>query len=225
VLRTYLFSLPFLAVLAAMAFFSPAPTADRDARATRVRQTRTRNGKGTGEWRAAVGAGTTVGAGAAVAVVVSCALALALIVIRYGNERFESFTTGELAAVGYVYAHAPRGSRLVAANPSLPWADRDLGRFSMVSRIEPQYLGSGPALLNYLTAKNGRPGYLILTRGQEAYGEMVEGQPKGWTDRVAELTVASSGGRASVVYRNADAVVVQRQATVRQATVRDGATQ
>ncbi|MGH9223133.1 MAG: hypothetical protein ACRD2W_04975 [Acidimicrobiales bacterium] len=183
-LRVYLFALPFVALLVALAFF-PTPLW-RDQRPSR----------------------STIFGAAALSVVVT----LAFLVIRYGNERFESFTADEVAAVEWVYDNAPAGSRLVAVNPSLPWKHRDLEKYSYLSLIEKPHLDEGGEILSYLIPKKGRAdGYLIITRSQIAHGELVQGFKPGWDERVAELLLST--GQARVVFQNDDAIVIHHPGT------------
>jgi len=180
-LRVYLFALPFVALLVALVFF---PTSlRRDEKPAR----------------------STVVAAAAL----SGLITVAFLLIRYGNERFESFTSDEVAAVEWVYDHAPPGSRLVAVNASLPWKHGDLEKYSYLGRIEQPHLDEGAEILNYLIPKTGRDdGYLVLTRSQVAHGELVSGFEPGWSERVVQLLVST--GQAEVVFQNEDAVVVHR---------------
>ena len=59
-----------------------------------------------------------------VAVAVTLLLTGAFLVTRYGNERMDWFTRGEVRAVDRLDALAPAGSTLVAWSNSLPWEAR-----------------------------------------------------------------------------------------------------
>ncbi|MGH9276919.1 MAG: hypothetical protein ACRD12_02250, partial [Acidimicrobiales bacterium] len=139
-------------------------------------------------------------------------LVAVFVTIRYGNERFESFTAGEVAAVQYVYDHAGPGDRIVAVNPSLPWRHHDIDRYTFIGKIDDEWIHDGTAIVGYLQprdtdAPRGRTGYLVLTKGQGAYGEVVQGRDAGWLDEVERLALAT--GDAQVVYRNDDATVLR----------------
>jgi hypothetical protein len=60
---------------------------------------------------------------------VSCLAASALVAAflpaRYGNDRMDAFSAGDVAAVRALYRIAPRGSELIAASQPLPWQYRD----------------------------------------------------------------------------------------------------
>ena len=96
VLRAYLFTLPLLAIFAALAIF-PVPG--------RLRHP-----------------GITAGA---IAVLTSLIVPL-FIVARFGNEEFERVDPQEAAAISYVYEHAPEGANLVAVSRNLPWRYRGI---------------------------------------------------------------------------------------------------
>ena len=188
-LRVYLFALPFVALLAALAFF-PGEQAERATRARR-------------DW-------AVPGAAA-----LSLLVAVAFLVIRYGNERFESFTDDEVAAVDWVYDNAPAGSRVLALNPSLPWKHRDLEKFSYLSQVEEPHLDEGAEILNYLINQKNptADGYLIITASQIAHGELVQGFGPGWALEVARLI--RSTGQVEVVFQNDKAVVVHHAGSAR----------
>lgn len=180
-LRVYLFSLPCTALLAALAFFPGAP-GNRPPRPTRA---------------------TTLGV-TLFGVLAVCAF----LVIRYGNERFEYFSRDEVAAARWLYANAPARSQLVALNPQIAWKDQRITDFVYVGQIEHRHLDEAEEILSYLTPKSGADGYLLMTRSQEAYGEMAQGEPPGWTADVERMLVST--GKAEVVFRNADATVIRR---------------
>ena len=168
-LRVYLFALPFVALLAAMAF---TPLDGRRLKA---------------------------------AAAVSMLMTVLLVTIRYGNERFESFTKDEVAAVSYVMGAAHPGDRIVAVNPSLPWRDHDLNTFKFIGQVDRQWMDDGNAIVGYLTP--AKTGYLVLTRSQAAYGEVVEGRPRGWMDDLERRALATK--KVRVVFQNQDATVLR----------------
>ena len=184
-LRVYMFSLPFMALLAALAFF-PSERAGRTRDPAKAVATLT---------------------------ALSLLATAAFLVIRYGNERFEYFTEDEVAAVEWMYLNAAPRSQLVALNPQVAWRDQDITTFSYVGQIDHRHLDEAEEILSYLTPKSGADGYLLMTRSQEAYGEMAQGEPPGWTAEVERMLVGT--GEAEVVYRNADATVIRRSGVVR----------
>ena len=90
-LRTYLFSLPFIALFAALLFYAGRAAASRSWITT-----------------ALVGVATST-------------LMVGFLVTRYGNERMDYFTPQELSAVRYATKTARPGSVLLATTSSLPW--------------------------------------------------------------------------------------------------------
>lgn len=179
-LRVYLFSLPFAALLAALAFFPSE------------------------------GAGRRRDPAKAVAAVTACSLlaTAAFLVIRYGNERFESFTADEVAAADWLSRNAAPKSQLVALNPQVAWRDHDIATFTYLGQIDHRHLDEAEEILSYLTPRSGADGYLLMTRSQEAYGEMAQGEPPGWTAEIERMLVGT--GEAQVVFRNDDATVIRR---------------
>ena len=146
-LRIYLFALPFMAFLAAAAFF------------TGVRQT--------GSWRSTV-------AIAAFSVV----LIVGFLVSRYGNERIDYFTAGEVSAMRYVDDVAPMHSTVIALSRDFPRAFGRYGdlRYVFVSE-EPSWkrftLSTKTVGRAYrdvrkavVTSRDPRHTYVVVTRTQ-----------------------------------------------------------
>jgi hypothetical protein len=113
-----------------------------------------------------------------VAIVVAVlACALVTTVVRGGNDAYESFSTGELAAVNYVYDHVHKGQIIGSVNYYIPIGQKDVGSVSQyfapdepenrLKRISGHLLDAAPA-------------YIILSKSQEAYGEEVVGDSPGW---------------------------------------------
>jgi len=114
------------------------------------------------------------------------ACALVTTVVRGGNDAYESFSSGELAAVNYVYAHVKNGQTIGLANYYLPIGQRDVGSVSeYVAPDEPE---------NHLNRISGHllkaaPTFIILSKSQEAYGEEVVGDNSGWEHKVERSLV------------------------------------
>jgi hypothetical protein len=121
----------------------------------------------------------------------SLALMAAFLIARYGNERFEYISNGELQAVSYVYEHAPPGATLVAISSNLPWRYRDLERFHYQSSLDEFILSDPLAVRQLMRHAPQQPAYLIITRGQATYVEMVYDYPKDWADRLKAQLMAS----------------------------------
>ena len=165
-IRVVLFGLPFTALLAASAFLPRA----------------------TGEIRSIVPQIPSGRASRVVTRVVPVAITVAVLacalvttVVRGGNDAYESFSTGELAAVNYVYDHIKPGQLIGVANYYLPIGQKDVGSVGeYVAPDEPE---------SHLTRisthlLNAAPAYIILSQSQEAYGQEVVGDNPGWLSQV-----------------------------------------
>jgi hypothetical protein len=131
---------------------------------------------------------------------------------RYGNERMEHFTQGEVDAVSYLYEVAPPGSVLVSWGRNLPWKFRDYEKFDyrVVTDEEGRAAAERPRrtltrIDALMRSMRGRRGYFVLTRGQRAENELLGLSRGGSLERVEALVVASS--KFDLVYRNADAAI------------------
>jgi hypothetical protein len=177
-LRVYAFTLPFMALALAIGF-APQPWVVR-----------------------------RVVAGALVLGVLSAALALGFYVARFGNERFEFMRPTEVAAMRWVYDHAPPGSIIEAYDDVLPWQFRDVEAHQHLLLTN---IGMKRAVdISYVARRmraNQAGGFVVLTTGQEAAGEENFGLPVGWMRALRDEMVAS--GNFVVVYENRDAWVLQ----------------
>jgi len=111
------------------------------------------------------------------------AMSLLTTIVRGGNDAYESFSVGELNAVTYVYDHAKINDSLGVVVVDLPLGQRDVGSLSVVA-----VTGDNPPTPNLITRSllQIRPKYIILSKSQEAWGEVVAGYPKGWQDQLAQ---------------------------------------
>jgi hypothetical protein len=183
-LRAYLFALPFVALLAAMAFLP-------SMQPTRV-------------------------SGAAVAFcMVAAVFTPAWLIARYGNERFDRVSNGDLAAIHWLYtnAQAPLPAHgkttIISLFPELAWRYQDLATYdyqAVVNTADPPTI---KALVS-LAVDQGlgdHPVYVIITRGQEAAGEALDSLPKGWAYALGQTMV--SNGQATLLFSNSDAAVLE----------------
>jgi hypothetical protein len=141
-----------------------------------------------------------------VAVVALLAIPALFFTARYGNERADFFTEKEIAAVEYLYAHAPQGAQVVAAYDNVPW------RFSRYTDYEFHVLEQSavselsiPEILGELSEP--RPTYLLLTRSQAEAGELYGGWKDGTLTRLQAKLVDSD--HFSVLFANEDATVLK----------------
>jgi hypothetical protein len=164
-LRVVLFGLPFTALLAASAIL---PTSVGTIRSILPSK---QFGTATLRWAIAI---------------VLFAFALATTLVRGGNDSYESYSNGELAAVNYAYAHAHTGQTIGTIAPYLP-----IGQEKIDSVFQDDVAGGGtPSLAAVKTGLlQSRPRWIILSQSQEAWGELVAGYPKGWEDSVEVVLV------------------------------------
>lgn len=140
-------------------------------------------------------------------------LLAAFVVPYYGKESENYFPPGEIAATDYLYAHAPHGSILVAATGDYPGGNLYYEYYQQISWLD-QISGPQRALveqdpldsLKDQLSEHGSPAYLILTRSQIAEIHTAGLLPAATLDEIERL--ATTSALFTVVYRNADALVV-----------------
>lgn len=125
---------------------------------------------------------------------------------RYGNERLETFSHGEVAAVEVLYEEAPAGSMLLAVSGNLPWKVTRYEEYRYRPTGDDSYFGS-PAELLAAASEYPGPVYLIITRAQQAAAEMIDGAPPGAFAEFVDGLLATN--RFEIVYRNADAFIAR----------------
>ncbi len=149
-------------------------------------------------------------------VILSLGLAGSQLLVRYGNERMDWFSSQEVAAVHALYRDAPPHSTLVAWSTSLPWKYRDYAEHHYrVITDEPGWsrpaglpAGSPAQLAALARLMRGQPhgAYLILTRSQAAQVDLVGLGKPGTVRRVWRALETSPAFH--VVYSNPDGLVV-----------------
>lgn len=158
-MRVVLFALPFTSMLAASAIF---PTG-----VGRIRPILP---------RPRIGRFTRVALRCAV-VAVLMGFTIGTTLTRGGNDAYESFSRGEVAAVTYAYDHVRPGQIIGNVIYYLPAGQRYLGSVSTFSAAGggiPSVRGDSSILLKE------RPVLIVLSQSQEAWGEIVAGYPRGW---------------------------------------------
>ena len=141
-------------------------------------------------------------------VVVAASLALVgpFLIARYGNERIESFTPGEVAAVSQLYQMAPPGSLLVGIVGDVPWKNVRYEDYRYRPNGDDTYYRDLDALHLEMSTYNG-PVFLILTGTEEAYVEMNLGASHAdWAAFKAELFAT---GWFDVVSQTPDATIAR----------------
>ncbi len=159
-LRVVLFGLPFTALLAAAAVLpNRVGTIHSFVPQVRLR----RQGR------------TALRVTVAIVVLAFCLLTT---VVRGGNDAFEAYSAGELSAVNYAYQHVRPGELIGAAAPYLPIGQDAVGSIAVYVAADQ----AGPVTQRTIRSElqRTRPALIILSQSQEAWGEIVEGYPKGW---------------------------------------------
>ena len=126
-----------------------------------------------------------------------------LIFVRGGNDYFETYNQSELDAVHFVDAHARHGAVVGVFSTYLPIGDASPLQYSIFSTDERS--SSPSSALAVMRATH--PNFVIVTRSQENWGEVVMGYPKGW-EYADERALRRDGYR--VVFKSASAEVLQR---------------
>ena len=186
-LRVVLFSLPFTSLLAAEALLPSRRGAIRPFVPTFGLG---RHGR------------TVLAALCAMLIVV---LSFSTTVVRGGNDAYEAYSLGELAAVDYVYVHALNGQQVAMIAPYLPIDERRVGdiRLYVVAAN-----GSTPTQGQLLPIlRKDRPEWIILGHAQDQWGQILAGYPQGWEDTL-ERQLLRHGYRIAAQYENA--TVLQR---------------
>ncbi|MEO3813082.1 hypothetical protein ABGB17_29115 [Sphaerisporangium sp. B11E5] len=203
-LRVYLFALPAACILGSYAFFPNLPAHTGTAREEETVPVRRR--------RVWLPPETTRRLSAVLAACTALALSVAFLVARYGNEKFEWITTGEAAAMRYVYEHDQPSARLLylvpvlgdEVTPTVPWRERDIDRVDYFQALVTPDPGDLEGVLTALRAQPPNT-FVIMSRGQAAYLELNHGFSGDWGTRFRASLDDSRYLRK--VYANADAAL------------------
>ena len=186
-LRAVLFGLPFISLLAASAILpnrvGPIPAIV--------------------PWLPFRHAGRkTIAALVATAVLI---LAVATVFVRGGNDSYESWTTGEFAAVDYMYNHIAPGQTLGLANSYIPYGYRDV---DLIHIFIPD--GNKRSRWPVSFAKHEAT-WVILSRSEWSWGVNVAGYPNDWQAKL-EHSLLSEGYVVSKTWPTA--TILRAQKTV-----------
>jgi hypothetical protein len=162
-LRSYLFALPFAAILAAVAV---------DALMSRSRS-------GGRLWQ------RTVPLAAAFALLTG--LGLATVTARGGNDAYTSISRADVAAMNYIYRHVRPGQSVAALLSDAPMSYQDVGTVSQRFFDNcPDMADMAPCVLA------AQPDYVIITLSQDNHGHIYYGLRSGWTSDVIRRLVATA---------------------------------
>lgn len=101
-------------------------------------------------------------------------LALATVLVRGGNDSYESFTNGEFAAMNYAYGHITPGQTLGLADAYIPWGYRDV---DLIHIFIPG--GNNPARWPK-SFTNNEATWIVLSDSEASYGVNVAGFRANW---------------------------------------------
>ncbi|HUR07894.1 MAG TPA: hypothetical protein VM347_35500, partial [Nonomuraea sp.] len=203
-LRIYMFALPGACLLAAYAFFPNLPADSADVREETV-PLRKRNVRFNPE--------LTRKLSVVLAACFAVLFAGAFLVARYGNEKFERVTTGEVAAMHYIYAHDKPSAKVLyltakegpEVTPTLPWGEKDIEFVNFNGQAlvykDPAQIAKAVATLK----ASPRNTYLAVSTGQISYLQLNEGFPADWGARFRAALDASPDVKK--VYSNSDAAL------------------
>jgi hypothetical protein len=145
---------------------------------------------------------------------VSLVMVATFTVANYGQEAINYFTPQEVAAGRWLYRTAPRGAEIVAANSNFPWAFVHYNWYGYTFLDYPAAVSRDTIQAPAQTvipimrpAAYAPASYLILTTSQAEEENLTGNWPPGAFDRITSDLLAS--GRFRVVYRNADAMILQ----------------
>ena len=214
-LRIYMFALPGACLLAAFAFFPNLPADSADVREETI-PVRKRNTRFNPE--------LTKKISLVLAACFAVTFAMAFLVARYGNEKFERVTTGEVAAMHYVYANDKPSAHVLylvpkvspEVTPTLPWGEKDIELVNFAGQAlvhkDPTNIADAVARLKP-GPESPRNTYLVVSRGQISYLQLNEGFPADWGPRFrAALDAAPELKR---VFSNDDAALYTWKTFVR----------
>ncbi|MDP4502747.1 hypothetical protein [Nonomuraea turcica] len=211
-LRIYMFALPGACLLAAYAFFPNLPADSADVREETV-PLRKRNVRFNPQ--------LTKKLSVVLAACFAVLFAFTFLLARYGNEKFERVTAGEVGAMHYVYEHDKPSARVIylvpkegpEVTPTMPWGERDV---EIVSFNLQALVHKDPAKIADAVKKlkdSPRNSYLMVSRGQVSYLQLNEGFPADWGERFRAALDASPDLKR--VYSNADAALYTWKTFVR----------
>jgi hypothetical protein len=203
-LRVYMFALPAACILGAYAFFPNLPAHTGTAREEETVPVRRRQVRLRPE--------TTRRLSVVLAACTALSLSVAFLVARYGNEKFERVTSGEAAAMRYVYDHDEPSARLLylvpvlgdEVTPTVPWRERDIDQ---VDYFQALVTPDSSDLAGVLTALRAQPpnSFVIMSRSQAAYLELNHGFSGDWGARFRASLDSSQYLKR--VYSNRDAAL------------------
>ncbi len=124
---------------------------------------------------------------------------------RYGNEKMEQFSLGEVDAVRYLYSVAEPGSEIAASSAHYPAKFENYEQYTTIFLPDETLTGNLPAIISRMEYKAAPARYLILTRSQEAYLHLFDSMTSTTWDQLVQSLEESP--RFKLIFSNQDAKV------------------
>ena len=147
--------------------------------------------------------GITTRISLAVVIVVVALMAAMFPLARYGNESFEAFSPGDVAAADWIQGHVSTGSTILVAIDDLPMADSP----SLSLDVAGGLAFAPTDELRWVLGTTGPNAWILLTRSQYEYGTVVGGYPSDWLSTLEHRLLAT--GSVEIKYRSSSAVVMK----------------
>ncbi len=141
----------------------------------------------------------------AIALLSLVSLSFGFYLVRYGNERMDQYTWGELYAVQYLYSVAEPGSLFAGVARNIPFKYQDYEKYPSDFFESETVTGDLDTILKEMEDPEYPDAYLILTRSQAAHLEMFYNfQASDW---VQLLDSIHKSERLRLIYKNQDAQI------------------
>ncbi len=144
--------------------------------------------------------------------VVTLLMTPAFVLVRYGNQLIDQRGAAEVEGVRALYELAPAGSLLIAGNENTPWRNQEYAdhRHRTLSQLgeegPPEDVSALAVSLRDELLASEPAGFLLLTRQQQAYEELL-GRRTPWTLAEVEASLLRRSD-FRVVFQNEDALIL-----------------
>jgi hypothetical protein len=129
---------------------------------------------------------------------------VALMFTKFGNERVDLMTADELAGMNALHEMAPSGSSFIVVNNNSPIRGRKVEQYRFHSASYPVSIGDTNRIVHVMRHVR-QPAFLVLSRAQQGWAELMEGMPRGdWEAVQADLDARRE---LRIVYENPDTVI------------------
>jgi len=136
-------------------------------------------------------------------------LFVGLTLTRSLNVAFERVSTDQVSDARWLLDQAPSGATIAEGAAVGPLTMAGLGKVTVSDLVSASCTYTLAQCINLsLTDTSNRPDYIYLTLGQDAYGHLQFGWPKGWTE---DVVTQAKTKRYAVVRRSAEAIILKRQ--------------